>query len=62
MIELSICTQINSLFRLRICPDHSRMDELLTSATYYSLEKVADADIDGNADTVLIPVAHYTKV
>ena len=62
MIELSLCTQVNSPFRLRICPDDSRMDELLTSATYYCLEKVSDADIDGNADTVLIPVAHYNKV
>jgi hypothetical protein len=63
IIELILSNQISHPFQLRICSDRSLIDEFDTSSNrYYHLEEVIPDESDQNKDSVLIPVAHYTKV
>ena len=62
-MELVLGNQPNLPFRLRVCSERSSMDELEpgSNRSYY-LEVTPPDTIDEQKDTVLIPVAQYTKV
>ncbi|CAF2363743.1 unnamed protein product [Rotaria sp. Silwood2] len=62
ILELTLNNDINLPFRLRICPDQLTIDKFDNcSNRYYHLEEIISDENDHNKDSVLIPVAHYTK-
>lgn len=63
IIELTLNNEINLPFRLRICPEQLSIEKFdYCPKNFYHLEEVNDDENDHNKDSVLIPVAHYTKV
>ncbi|UJR25412.1 hypothetical protein I4U23_006759 [Adineta vaga] len=62
MIELIMINQINLLFQLRICPNESSTNEYINCIShFYHIEEVIPNEMDQNKDSVLIPIAYYTK-
>ncbi|CAF1189871.1 unnamed protein product [Rotaria sordida] len=62
IIELILNNDINLPFHLRICPDQLSIDKFDNcSNRSYHLEEIISDENDHNKDSVLIPVAHYTK-
>ncbi|CAF0809444.1 unnamed protein product [Rotaria sp. Silwood1] len=60
--ELTLNHDINLPFRLRICPDQLSIDKFDNCLNHhYHLEEILSDENDHNKDSVLIPVAHYTK-
>lgn len=63
MVELILNDQITFPFELRICSEQSRIEEFPNNLNrHYHLEEILPDDSEQNKDSVLIPVAHYSKV
>ncbi|CAF2151409.1 unnamed protein product [Rotaria magnacalcarata] len=62
IMELTLNNEINLPLRLRVCPDQTPIDKFdFCPKRHYHLEEICSDENGHNNDSVLIPVAHYTK-
>jgi len=62
IIELATVPQANLPFKLNICPNETKMSDLICSPNrIFYLEEMSIDDNDAQKESTLIPVAQYTK-